>query len=571
MAKKKLNARKMKEKRRARYLAEKEKVTECQLSEALNLSNNRALQNDDTFATTSPHATVTQDNEKTAITAHQQECSAWVAFDSSFQTTVREDTQPTYVTADQPGCSHWRTVDRLPTEANQDNQQCDTSPTEVCRSTDSVLDRLTLARKRRAEWFRKQYHTNKLYREKQKRNALQHYANQRRAHIKALNQAHYRMNSSHKQKLLQRSKDFYTKNKKYREKKKEQSIIKYAENQEHRDMVKEQSIIKYAENQEHRDMVKEQSIIKYAENQEHRDMVKEQSIIKYAENQEHRDMVKEQSIIKYAENQEHRDMLKEQSIIKYAENQEHRDMVKEQSIIKYAENEEHRDRVKEQSIIKYAENQEHRDRVKEQSIIKYAQNEEHRDRVKEQSKSRYQNEDFRARVIESGCTKYRTNKTYRENIKLKAAIRYKTKEYHRLKKNIQLAKRIKQRYQIDDLFRNRLNTLKRKRYETQSDEQKQAEKRRRIEVRQSRDDMRKVIEDFREACKKGPDYTCSVCNRLLFEKQVKECEPHKYTKNEELSNRCINEELLHICNESCEDECEKEKMANWKAVDMLYL
>ena len=71
--------------------------------------------------------------------------------------------------------------------------------------------------------------------------------------------------------------------------------------------------------------------------------------------------------------------------------------------------------------------------------------------------------------------------------------------------------------------------------------------------------MKKVIKDFREACKKGPDYTCSVCNRLLFETQIKECDPHKYTKNEELSNRCINEELLHICNESCEDECKMKK------------
>ena len=231
MAKKKVNARKMKEKRRARYLAEKEKVTEDQLSEALNLSNNRALQNDDTFATTSSPATVTQDNEKTTIAAHQPECSARIAFDSSFQPAIREDTQPTYVTPDQPGCSHWITVDRIPTETSQGNQQCDSNPTEVCRFTDSVLDKLTLARKRKAEWCRKQYHANKVYREKQKRNAMQHYANQTRAHIKALNRAHFRMNSAHRQKLLQRSKDFYTKNEKYRKKKKEQ---RYGEGEHHK-------------------------------------------------------------------------------------------------------------------------------------------------------------------------------------------------------------------------------------------------------------------------------------------------------------------------------------------------
>ena len=452
-----------KEKRRTRYQAEKEKVTEDQPSEALNQSNNRTLQNDDTFPTTSSAATGTQDNEKTAL-------------DNSLQTAVREDNQPVYVTADMPGCSHWITVDRIPTETNQDNQECDTNPTEVCSSTRSALDKLTLRRKKKAAWCKKKYHSSKEYREKQKRKVSlwvhQHYNSQE---INALNLEI----SSYKRKLLERSKDrckdLYRKNKRHQNKKKEQSITKYADNEEHRDRVKEQSITKYADNEEHRDRVKEQSITKYADN------------------------------------------------------------------------EEHRDRVKEQSITKYADNEEHRDRVKEQSITKYATEEA-----------------FRARVIEYSCAKYRKSKAHKEKIKYQAALRYRTNAYYRARKNLLLAKRIKQRYQINDVFRNRLNTLKRKRYETQSDEQKQAEKRRRVEVRQSRDDMKKVIKDFREACKKGPDYTCSVCNRLLFEKQVKECDPHKYTKNEELSNRCINEELLHICNESCEDECEKKKWPTGK-------
>ena len=383
------------EKRRTRYQTEKEKVTKDQPSEALNQSDNRALQNDDTFPTTSSTATGTQDSEKTAL-------------DNSLQTAIRED-QPIYVTADMPGCSHWITVDRIPTETNQ--------------------DKLTLRKKKKADWCRKKYHASKVYREKQKMKANlwmhQHYTNQEiKAHIKALNQARYRMSSAYKRKLLERSKSLYRKNKRHQNKKK---------------------------------------------------------------------------------------------------------VNKEQSITKYADNEEHRDRVKEQSITKYATE-----------------------------------EAFRARVIEYSCTKYRKNKAHKEKIKYQAALRYRTNAYYRARKNLLLAKRIKQRYQVSDVFRNRLNTLKRKRYETQSDEQKQAEKRRRVEVRQSRDDMKKVIKDFREACKKGPDYTCSVCNRLLFEKQVKECDPHKYTKNEELSNRCINEELLHICNESCEDECEKKKWPTGK-------
>ena len=48
------------EKRRTRYQAKKEKLTKDQPSEALNQSDNRALQNDDTFPTTSSTAKGTQ-------------------------------------------------------------------------------------------------------------------------------------------------------------------------------------------------------------------------------------------------------------------------------------------------------------------------------------------------------------------------------------------------------------------------------------------------------------------------------------------------------------------------------
>ena len=67
MAKRKMSARTKREKRWTRYQAEKEEVTKDQPSEALNQSDNRELQNDDTFPTTSSTATGTQDNENTAL------------------------------------------------------------------------------------------------------------------------------------------------------------------------------------------------------------------------------------------------------------------------------------------------------------------------------------------------------------------------------------------------------------------------------------------------------------------------------------------------------------------------
>ena len=557
------SARKEKEKRRARYLKAKAKVTEDQLAEALSHINSQDAQINDTLDPTQAAAVFEQNNQATFITTGQPGCSSWITVDADVMPEmVTQENQPRLITPDQPGCSQWITVGPVQTGTNQTS---DTSPSEISGSTKTVLDRVALSRKKNAERCRKLYHTNKAYRENKKAKAkskcsLDYADSAHRAHVKALNKTRYHMNSAYKKRDRLRKKMLYRQNKTHQNQKKEQSIIKYATNEKHRYMVKEQSIIKYATNEEHRDMVKEQSIIKYATNEEHREMVKEQSIIKYATNEEHRDMVKEQSIIKYATNEEHRDMVKEQSIIKYATNEEHRDMVKEQSIIKYATNEEHRDMVKEQSIIKYATNEEHREMVKEQSIIKYATNEEHREMVKEQSKHRFHTDEaFRARVIESSCIRYRTSKSHMQKIKHQAAMRYKTNEYYRTRKNRQLARRIKQRYQIDDRFRNRLNTLKRKRHETQSDEQKQSEKRRRIEVRQNTSDMKNVIADFKAACKEGPDYTCAVCNRLLFEKQVKICLPQNYTKNEELTDRCINEELQHICNDSCEDECRKKQ------------
>jgi hypothetical protein len=146
-----------------------------------------------------------------------------------------------------------------------------------------------------------------------------------------------------------------------------------------------------------------------------------------------------------------------------------------------------------------------------------------------------------------------------EKIKQQAANRYKMNADYRARKNMSLAKKIKKRYRTEDTFRNRLNFLKRKRYETQTDEQREATKRRRIEVQRNMNRMTKVIDSFREACKLGPDYTCSVCTRLLFLTQVKACHPGKYTKDATVTEECIQTQLLHECDETCDGECIQKK------------
>ena len=346
----------------------------------------------------------------------------------------------------------------------------------------------------------------------------------------------------------------------YRKRKQNQKNAKYAHNPQFRESEKKRKVNAYAESPQNKEKARNRSRQKYSENPQHRESVRKQSRQKYAENLQHRESVKKQSRLKYAEYPEHRETVRKQSRQKYAENPQHRETVRKQSRQKYAENPQHRETVRKQSRQKYTENPQHRETVRKQSRQKYSENPQHRDKVKQLSRQKYaHNERHRQRVIAYNKLKYAHSESYRNKLKKQATIRYRTIEHYRTRKNILLARKIKQRYANDDQFRLRTKAMKRKLYAEQSDEKKQEAKRRRIENTRNKTDMDKVIKSFKAAIKDGPEHTCSVCHRLCFKSQVEVCKPEKFTKKPEVATQCIDTSLLHTCTETCERDCVTKK------------
>ncbi|XP_049319588.1 uncharacterized protein LOC125781000 [Astyanax mexicanus] len=238
---------------------------------------------------------------------------------------------------------------------------------------------------------------------------------------------------------------------------------------------------------------------------EHREHVKQLSVIKYNTDDEHREHVKQLSVIKYNTDDEHREHVKQLSVIKYNTDDEHRAHVKQLSVIKYNTDDEHRAHVKQLSVIKYNTDDEHREHVKQLSVLKYNTDDEHREHVKQLS-----------------VLKYNTDDEHREHVKQISISKYKT--------DSSFAQGVKNR----NIERRQINKNKRK--ETDF-----------------------VITQFKNKISTGPEYVCAVCHRALFKHQVIRCRKHEYLKKDPavacIAERCITEDYLHICNESCDVDC----------------
>ncbi|CAG2223482.1 unnamed protein product [Mytilus edulis] len=62
-----------------------------------------------------------------------------------------------------------------------------------------------------------------------------------------------------------------------------------------------------------------------------------------------------------------------------------------------------------------------------------------------------------------------------------------------------------------------------------------------------------VVQTFKDAIKKGPEYVCACCLRLLFQNQVLECKCENYDK--QLIQKCVTEKYVHKCSSECESNC----------------
>ena len=64
---------------------------------------------------------------------------------------------------------------------------------------------------------------------------------------------------------------------------------------------------------------------------------------------------------------------------------------------------------------------------------------------------------------------------------------------------------------------------------------------------------------FKKLISAGPEYICSVCQLLLFKKQVMTCRKESYAQKrvavKKLAEKCISNKYCHKCSLTCLDCC----------------
>nr|XP_055068026.1 uncharacterized protein LOC129449263 [Misgurnus anguillicaudatus] len=136
----------------------------------------------------------------------------------------------------------------------------------------------------------------------------------------------------------------------------------------------------------------------------------------------------------------------------------------------------------------------------------------------------------------------RSKRVYSSNMQFKKLV---CKYSHvKFKSNMGFQTRVreysKKKYLQNLAFKERVHEYSRKKYLQTKKEQKLIDS---------------SIAHFCQEVSRGPEFVCSVCHRLLFRKQVKECKIECYEKKGEqiaaLARRCITLRYVHVCDERC--------------------
>ncbi|XP_063411592.1 uncharacterized protein LOC134694510 [Mytilus trossulus] len=153
----------------------------------------------------------------------------------------------------------------------------------------------------------------------------------------------------------------------------------------------------------------------------------------------------------------------------------------------------------------------------------------------EKGKQKYEDDEtYRANMIEKGKQEYQEDETYRNNKIEKGKKKYKENATYR----DNMIVNGKKKYESNEIYRNNII-------------EKVHEKRSLFKVAKSHIDV--VVQTFKDAIKKGPEYVCACCLRLLFQNQVLECKRENYDK--QLIQKCVTEKYVHECSSECESNC----------------
>nr|XP_043868972.1 uncharacterized protein LOC122758736 [Solea senegalensis] len=211
------------------------------------------------------------------------------------------------------------------------------------------------------------------------------------------------------------------------------------------------------------------------------------------------------------------------------------------------------------SKVKYMQDVSYRDKKKGSNKVKYTQDVSYREKKKGSDKVKYtQDVSYREKKKGSNKVKYTQDVSYREKKKGSDKVKY-TQDISYREKKKQMSKN---KYCLNVSYRQKKKSSSVRKYQSNPQFQETVTAGSKVKRQLLKDqavDFDYVMEQFLSKVTDGPHFVCSVCQRLLFKKQVLNCKISNYNKSADMAliaEKCISEEYLHKCNENCATSCQ---------------
>ncbi|XP_041461886.1 uncharacterized protein LOC121413199 isoform X1 [Lytechinus variegatus] len=182
---------------------------------------------------------------------------------------------------------------------------------------------------------------------------------------------------------------------------------------------------------------------------------------------------------------------------------------------------------------------------------KYQSDEHFQQSHKNKIRNKYQSdEQFQQSHKNKIRNKYQSDEQFQQSYKNKIRNKYQSDEqFQQPHKNT-----MRNKYQKDYSFKQRKLLSLKSKYQKNNSYREQVKKhniKRNVKKELEMSQFDNVLQEFQKIISHGPEYVCCVCLKLLFENQVMKCNKSKYKLQ-----TCISEKYLHVCNSTCQLECQ---------------
>ncbi|XP_078688663.1 uncharacterized protein LOC144920377 isoform X2 [Branchiostoma floridae x Branchiostoma belcheri] len=250
---------------------------------------------------------------------------------------------------------------------------------------------------------------------------------------------------------------------------------------------------------------------------------------------------------RYQEDETYAQAQRDRKKTRYHTDEDHAQAERDRKKERYHADEDHAQEKRDKTNERYHTDEDHAQAERDRKKERYHTDEDHAQAERDRKKERYHTDEDHAQAErDRKKERYHADEEHAQEKRDKTNERYHTDEDHAQAER----DRKKERYHADQEHAQDKRDREKDRYHT--DPEQRDLKKRNVQINRERNqnlpDVNKAIEKFQVECKKGPEYVCTVCHRLLFRNQVVICHKEKYVQDVHF---CLTGKYVHECNENC--------------------